>query len=355
MWRSFRHRAAGVRGRARATVLAHALAAWRRLRRHSVPIIQTSAAAAIAWWIAGDVLGSSRAIFAPVTTIVALGISRGRRGRQAVQFVLGVALGVGIADVVVGELSGGPIQGGVICALAMALAISITGSTSLVTQAGVSAVLAAGLLHPAGGVSLARLWESLIGGVVALVFSQFLFTPDPIKQLSTAIANALSELASVFDEAAAKLAGGSCDLSAVDLSARLIRTSMDLEESGEVAQSTATHAPRRRMARSRVEQLRGTAALLGAVLGDVAPLLRVCERLVRNEDSQAGDLSALLRRLAEQSRQVAQGKRVIPLTDEDATLLKLTKEESMSSAALVTLAESCSQSLADVGASGIRV
>lgn len=343
-WAAFRRRATGLRGRARATALAYVLAARGRIRRHALPIAQTSVAAVVSWWVADTALGSGRAIFAPVTTIVALGITQGRRGRNAIQFVLGVALGVGVADVVVGELSGGPLQGGLVCALAMVFALAVSSSTSLVTQAGVSAILVAGLI-PSGGLTFARLWQSLIGGVVALVFSQFLFAPDPVRQLERAISSALKDLAAVCDQAAGKLSNGSVDISAIDVSARLMRVSIELEETGKVAWATARQAPRRRSTREQVQELHDAAGALASAFGDVGPLLRVTERLARDTADVRDDLAALLRRLADQARQAEGGRPASALGDGDPHLKRIAELRSITSSAVVTLLESCSESL----------
>ena len=60
------------------------------LRARAWAIVHTALAASLAWEIAVEVLGHKRPFFAPVSAIIALGITAGQRTRRAIELVLAV-------------------------------------------------------------------------------------------------------------------------------------------------------------------------------------------------------------------------------------------------------------------------
>ena len=160
--------------------------ASRRLRPHLWPAVQASVAAAVAWYLAHDVLGHAAPIFAPVSAAVTLGASRVTRGQRAVQLIGGVTIGIGIG-VAVGAVAGaGAIALGLATMITMCVAIMVGGGFTgngvmFINQASVSAFLVIALQLP-GGVSQ-RLIEALIGGGIAVVISVLLFPAAPLPLL----------------------------------------------------------------------------------------------------------------------------------------------------------------------------
>ncbi|GAB3199779.1 FUSC family protein [Nocardioides hungaricus] len=140
----------------------------RRLQAKTWQLGQCAVAAAVAWFVAADVLGHPSPFFAPVAAVVALGTSYGQRLRRVVEVTVGVAVGVFLADLLVVWLGSGGWQIGLIVALAMSAALLLAGGPLFVTQAAVQSIVIAGL---AVGPSQAftRWTDALIGGAVALV------------------------------------------------------------------------------------------------------------------------------------------------------------------------------------------
>lgn len=163
-----------------------AIAAW--------PILQQSAAAVLAWVLAVDVVGHEDPFFAPVAAVVALNQTLGRRGSNALRLLLGVAVGI-----VVGEVALLLLGGGGVAALAsatftaMAVARAVDPSRIVVAQAAVSAILVTAFGDADEGLS--RLVDALVGAGVALVFSQVLFSPEPLRLLRRAESAVLSGMA----------------------------------------------------------------------------------------------------------------------------------------------------------------
>jgi hypothetical protein len=122
-------------------------------------------------------------------------VSRGQSRRRAAELVLGVAIGIAIADLLGRTIGTGALQIGAVIGLTMAVALAVGAGAILINQAAISAVLVMTL--PAGGPGAARdrFFDALIGGAVALAFSQVLFVRDPVAPVTEAIRSALDELA----------------------------------------------------------------------------------------------------------------------------------------------------------------
>jgi uncharacterized membrane protein YgaE (UPF0421/DUF939 family) len=139
-----------------------------RLRAKGWVVAQCAVAAAVAWWLAADVLGHPSPFFAPIAAVVSLGTSYGQRLRRVVEVTLGVAIGVGIADLLVAGIGSGAWQLGLIVALSMSVAILLDAGILFITQAAVQSIVVAALVPGAGGAFI-RWTDALVGGAVALV------------------------------------------------------------------------------------------------------------------------------------------------------------------------------------------
>jgi uncharacterized membrane protein YgaE (UPF0421/DUF939 family) len=160
-------------------------------------MLQSALAAGIAWLVAEHALDISQPLFAPIAAIISLGFTTGRRGRQAVQVVLGVAVGIAVADLIHAGLGSGAAQIGLIVILAMSATLLVSESPGAVVQAGVTGlIVAAAPRH--SSISGARLLEALIGGGVALVFSQLLFPVDPERRAREAVADLVRGIAATL-------------------------------------------------------------------------------------------------------------------------------------------------------------
>jgi hypothetical protein len=142
-----------------------------RLRDAARAILQATLAATLAWIVATELIGHSRPFFAPVAAMITLGLTQGERGRRAVEVVLGVTLGIAVADLLVIWLGSGWWQLALVVALATSIALLLGSGQMFAQQAAVSAALVATLQPPDGGVSFARAVDALLGGSIALAIS----------------------------------------------------------------------------------------------------------------------------------------------------------------------------------------
>src|SRR5262249_26965697 len=87
---------------------------WNRVRLAWRTMVQASVAASLAWWVSVHIWGHKAPFFAPVSAILAVGQSYNERGRRAVELVIGVSLGIAVADVLLSLVGTGVVQLGVV-------------------------------------------------------------------------------------------------------------------------------------------------------------------------------------------------------------------------------------------------
>ena len=132
-----------------------------RLRSDGWLIVQTAAAAAIAWLLAAAVLHHQQAGFAPIGAVIAVEVTRGQQVRHAIELVLGVTLGIGVAVLLGSVIGNPPLRIAVVVGVAMTLALLISGSLVLVVQASLAAIFLAATPTPPGGLAGEHLVEAL--------------------------------------------------------------------------------------------------------------------------------------------------------------------------------------------------
>jgi uncharacterized membrane protein YccC len=271
-----------------------------RLRENWLPIVQTAAAAALAWLLANVVFGHANPVFAPIAAIVSLGATRGQRARRAVELMLGVAVGITAGDLLTTLIGVGVWQLAVIVGLAMAAAVSLGAGLLMLSEAGVSATLVATVQATTSGFPPARLVDVLLGGAVALVFSQLLFPVHPVKLVRSAAEGMVRELADTLRAIADALDRRDRDQAeevlerARRISAAWGRFEQALDTGGEAAR----FAPARRRQRGSLGVYRDIGRPLDLIVGDVTVLARGAVRALRLGDPIPPRLSAALVSLA---------------------------------------------------------
>jgi uncharacterized membrane protein YgaE (UPF0421/DUF939 family) len=135
-------------------------------------------------------------------SVIAVEVTRGQQVRHAIELVLGVTLGIGVAVLLGSVIGNPPVRIGIVVGVAMTLALLISGSLVLVVQASLAAIFLAATPSPTGGLAGEHLGEALIGGGVALVMTQLLFPLDPIKHLNQAAEPVFNRLADALEQAA---------------------------------------------------------------------------------------------------------------------------------------------------------
>ncbi|MEA2450390.1 MAG: hypothetical protein QOG63_2322 [Thermoleophilaceae bacterium] len=278
-----------------------------QVRRSLWPVVQTAIAATVAWLIATRALGHAAPFFAPVAAIMALSATRGQRARRAVEMMLGVALGVGLADLLIHAVGSGIIQLAGVVALAMLAALLLGAGQMLLTEAAVSAALVVTLAPSNHSYAPTRLVDALVGGAVALLFSQILFPVNPLKVVRGAAERVLRELGETLSDVASALDGR--DLEAAENALVRARRADDdwrqFENALDVGHEAARFAPRRRRLRADVAAYRDVELPIDLIVTDVQVLARSAVRALNIGDAVPDPLVGALRELGSACADIA--------------------------------------------------
>jgi uncharacterized membrane protein YgaE (UPF0421/DUF939 family) len=278
----------------------------RRVRVRWRVMVQAAFAAAVAWEIATQVWGHRAPFFAPVSAIIALGQSYVQRGRRAVELVIGVSLGIALADVLISQLGIGILQLALVVFLAMGAALLVTPSQLFINQAAVSAALVATIQPPTQGITFARSIDALTGGTVALVVAALVLPADPLRLIREAARPALEELAATIEDVAAALRARDRDAAEAALTRARGVDELEARLTSAVSESreTVRHSPPRRRAHGAVEAYAEAAAQIDFAIRNVRVLARGAIRALVLEDrvpdevpDALGDLAGAVRAL----------------------------------------------------------
>jgi len=218
-------------------------------------IAQTAAAAAISWELALQLPNHGRPFFAPIAAAISLGATLGRRGRQAIEMVTGVTLGILVGALLTAVAGAGwwQILVGTFASLVLA---SAAGAPPMVrNQAAASTILVVALHVPGSNQALQRLVDALIGGAVAIVFARILFPVQPVELVRNEARMLRAALADGLDNVADALAARDRMRAQAALSRIDAIDERKLGQAVMLAREVARVAPRRRPLRRQIEML----------------------------------------------------------------------------------------------------
>ena len=305
-----------------------------RIKRHAGAIVQTAVAASVSWLLARVLLGVERPLFAAVACIVSLGISTGRRGRQAVEVVLGVALGIVLMSILGHVLGHGAPQVGIVVAITMLVASAAGAGDVFVLQAAVSALLAS-VGSKAPGFLPIRLLEVVLGGGTALVFSQLLFPVDAearVRAAARALTAGIGAVAARGAEAVMSAEGRALD-SVIDEARTLDNSVDDLARAIADARPAVRGAPRRRRSRDVVARYARALRHLDLAATDLGALVRVLPRAAQGPMAEREVAGQLLRAIAATARTLFDAPK--PMTREVDQALALSRRPGSLTAAVI--------------------
>jgi hypothetical protein len=262
-----------------------------RFRAGIWPVVQTALSATLAWSAAALILGHEQPFVAAIAAVISVGAVAGQTLKRAAEWILGVAVGLAVADLIMLARGTGPIQTGVMVGLAMSVALLIRGGIMFWTEAGVSALLVSGLDPTTYGVSPDRFLEALVGGGVALVVSAT-FPSNPSLRARQAARPVLEDIATVLREVAAALIGGDlalaqgalCEARRVDAPVARLREELD------GGYQIAHYAPPRMRHLDRLGYYAVAADQLDLAVRNTRVLTRAAVTLVREKGAAPGGL-----------------------------------------------------------------
>jgi uncharacterized membrane protein YgaE (UPF0421/DUF939 family) len=276
-------------------------AARARLRGRILAIVQTAAAAVVAWYAAVLLLPDPRPAFASIAAVIAVGATHGERAGRALQLVAGVVLGITVASLMLDLIGTGAWQMGVLVILAMGAAVALGGGEMVVVEAGVSAILLVALdPGAAAGFSPNRILEGVIGGATALAISATFFPPDPALGPGRAAQTMFVELGRALERIAAALEShdtGAAERALVDARGidPLIRS---VEEELATGRETARFSPAPRASREALERMERSIPQIDYAVRNTRVLARNVLTLVRDGDHVPENLPGAVRDLS---------------------------------------------------------
>ncbi|WP_380169230.1 aromatic acid exporter family protein [Jannaschia sp. R86511] len=270
----------------------------RRLGRTAPLLVQSALAAGIAYWFAEAVLGHQQPFFAPAAAIIGLGASYRQRWRRTAEIVVGVAIGVGVGDLVV-ALVGPSVWVLVLAVLvAMSLAVLLDAGALIVMQAGVQAAIVTTLVaDPDQG--LDRWLDAVVGGGTALLIA-FLSPVGPLRRPREHAVEVLRTLASLLrDSVTANLTLDTTLARRTLQRARETEYSLTrLREATEERSDAAALSVLRRTRSRRARLDADAAVVLDLAVRNARVLVRRADVAVEREDPIPDDVLRLVQDLA---------------------------------------------------------
>lgn len=271
-------------------------------------IVQVALASALAWQGAVWLLDDPRPFFAPIAAVIALNATGRRQVRQTLELIVGVAVGIGIADLLARVIGAGAIQIGVVVAVALVAATLIDGGPLLFGQAASSGILVVALASP-GAASLAptRLFDALLGGGCALLISIVILPSDADGEVRRAARRILDGIAEVVDEIAAALRVRDVEAARLTMArARALDQRLaGFRETTAAGGEIAMLAPLRRYAREAVGRYVRAEVHVTSLTADTRVLARLVVQLLRIDAPLAPAVPAAISDLGEAVRALA--------------------------------------------------
>jgi uncharacterized membrane protein YgaE (UPF0421/DUF939 family) len=182
----------------------------RRLQRSAgswLLVVQLCLATSAAWLVATTVLGHIQPFFAPIAAAITVTAGMGQRRRVVIDLVIGVSVGIGTGELLIGLIGRGTWQLALVVALAVLAALLLDVGSLAVTQAATSAILLVTVVPSTGSTDAAalnRFVDALVGGLVGLLATAIV-PANPVRRLDREVGGVLRELASLLDGSATAL------------------------------------------------------------------------------------------------------------------------------------------------------
>jgi hypothetical protein len=152
-----------------------------RFRTEWPQVVRIIIAAAVGWWICLLIEPDQVPIFAIVVPLMAMRDQPFSALNVSFDRIVGVIAGVLLGIVVVGLLGVSAVSAAVVLGVGLLAGIVLRLGPNLNVQVSLSALLVFTSTDP-NVYGWTRLWETLVGGVVTVGLSPFLFPPDAAKQ-----------------------------------------------------------------------------------------------------------------------------------------------------------------------------
>lgn len=174
------------------------LASWRLMRwGTALQVVKTGLASGLSWALAQSILQSQRPYFAPLAAILCLQVTVKESVSRGLQRVIGVVAGIVVALVAVRFLGISAWSIGLLVFIAMGIATPLRLGPQGIPQVAISALLVMTVGASVPGYALARILDTILGAMVAVVINALVIPPDftqYAEQALNALAKAVAEV-----------------------------------------------------------------------------------------------------------------------------------------------------------------
>ena len=227
--------------------------AWSHIAKAFRETAEAAVAASLAWWLSVLLIGDHVPIFAAIAAIVCLAPGLPSHSRQIVGMFAGVCVGIGAGEAALAlGFAADPILLGAAIFAGMLLAIAIAVQPVIAIQAGASAVIV--IAYGGDENSWGRFGDAAIGGAVAFLFSQVLFTPPPFEVIGKAARRLVKDARDVERELDGCCGDKGDEKELREAMHTLRDAEQTLDQKLEHARNIARRTLRGRMHRERIEQ-----------------------------------------------------------------------------------------------------
>jgi uncharacterized membrane protein YgaE (UPF0421/DUF939 family) len=262
-----------------------------------VPVVQSAVASGVAWFVAHDLIGHPKPLFAPIAALIVLGVASTARSRRVVELALGVSVGIGVGDLLVGQIGTGAWQVALVVLLAMSAAIMLGGGPIFVGEAATSGVLVATV--PGGGATGGRFVDALVGGLVGLG-AVILLPQNPLRVARREAAPLFAELSAALEDVADALEQRDVP-GARQALARMRRAetlAVDWKTAVAVGNETARLSPLHWRSRTQIDEYAAAAIQLEFAVRNARVLARSAVRAAETSPGLPSELAESVRQLA---------------------------------------------------------
>ncbi|WP_243073890.1 aromatic acid exporter family protein [Microbacterium sp. SS28] len=172
--------------------------AFARVSASGIPILQIVVAATAAYAFAHGVLGHPSPLLAATVTVGSLGLVRDARPRGVLETVLGMLVGIVVAELLLLVAGTGWWQIGLALGVTLVVARFLSPQAGFAIAAAIQSLIVMAIPSPA---PFLRVYDGIIGGIAALIVTAFI----PRNPLKTELRDARA-LFAALDAAAATLA-----------------------------------------------------------------------------------------------------------------------------------------------------
>ncbi len=165
----------------------------------TLQVVKTGLASGLSWGLAKIVLDSSRPYFAPLAAILSVQVTVKESVSRGLQRVIGVVAGILVALLAVHVMGTSAWSIGILVFVSMAIATQLKLGAQGIPQVAISALLVMTIGSSVPGYAVARILDTLLGALVAIVVNALVIPPDftgiaetALDELAAAIGQVLS-------------------------------------------------------------------------------------------------------------------------------------------------------------------